>query len=458
MDGSLPRPTTRPSDLLLRSLRREHGFEPLRVTGTLPPTLAGTVLRVGPGSMDSLGVPVTHLFEAEGAVSAVRFRDGKAEGAIRMVDSEGRREEHVAGRPLHGFRAPYPTRVRSLLGGRTKNVANTSPLLFQGRAFALCEAFPPIEVDPISLETRGETDLGVIRGPFSAHPHRVASRRATYNFGLRYGRRTVLDLYELPDAGPPRHLGAVTLPRPVMLHDFVATDRHLVFFVSPMDVEILRAALAIAPFGKLFRYRPEHGTEILVVPIDAPAHVTRFEVPAFYQWHFANAFEGDDGIVVDFVRYTDASTFDRIGSDQPLGGTLVRTLVRAGERRLETLAELPGLLEFPSVDGRIAGAESRIVFGNSEAEGMRGIARIDLVTTEVRRFEDSDRRWYGEPVFVPSGPAEGEGHLVAMVLDADAGSTHAAVFDASRIEDGPVARCHFDEALPISFHGTFIPG
>lgn len=41
------------------------------------------------------------------------------------------------------------------------------------------------------LDTIGESSLGgVVRGSFSAHPHTVCARRATYNFGMEYGRRT----------------------------------------------------------------------------------------------------------------------------------------------------------------------------------------------------------------------------------------------------------------------------
>ena len=33
------------------------------------------------------------------------------------------------------------------------------------------------------------------------------------------------------DVGAPRQLGSVELPAPPMLHDFIATDTHLVFFI-----------------------------------------------------------------------------------------------------------------------------------------------------------------------------------------------------------------------------------
>ena len=298
MDGTLP--PARPSTFLMRSVSREHGFEPLRVEGTIPERLRGTLYRVGPGLVDSVGVPVTHLFEADGALTAIRIGDQGADGAIRVLESRGLRDEREAGRPLYGYRAPYLTRIASTFRGRTKNVANTAPMIWQDKLYSMVEAFRPTLLDKDSLSIVEETTLGgVVRGAFSAHPHRVASRKAQYNFGIRYGRTTKLDFYELPDVGDARRLTTLTLERAVMMHDFIATDRRLICFVSPMEVNIPRAVLQLAPFGKMFEYHADHGTEIIVVSIDDPTNVRRFRVPAFFQWHFANAFESGDGFEVE---------------------------------------------------------------------------------------------------------------------------------------------------------------
>jgi all-trans-8'-apo-beta-carotenal 15,15'-oxygenase len=61
----------------------------------------------------------------------------------------------------------------------------------------------------------------------------VPSRRAIYNFGLRYGRNTMLDIYELNDSDGGRKLAAVPLAQTTLIHDFVATQKHLVFFAPP---------------------------------------------------------------------------------------------------------------------------------------------------------------------------------------------------------------------------------
>ena len=241
-----------------RSLPREHGFEPLTVEGSLPAELHGTLYRNGPGLSSLYGRAYGHLFEGDGAITAVRFAHGGAYGACRVIEGAELRAERTAGRALYGFGRTWPRRMWNHVRGKsTKNTANTHVVSWQGRLFALMEQGRPTEIDPRDLSCRGETDLdGVIASLFSAHPHRVASRNAAYNFGLDFGRQTRLHLYELPDVGPARHLAAIELSGPPLLHDFIATDTHLVFFVSPVRVSVKHALLQLGGFVDLFRWQP----------------------------------------------------------------------------------------------------------------------------------------------------------------------------------------------------------
>lgn len=98
---------------LLRSLSRPHGFEPLRVEGTLPEDLRGTLYRAGPAIYERFGKEVKHPFEANGAITAVRFEGGRVLGASRIVESAGYREEGAAGRFLYNSSASWLDRMRA---------------------------------------------------------------------------------------------------------------------------------------------------------------------------------------------------------------------------------------------------------------------------------------------------------------------------------------------------------
>ena len=257
-----PTPSVPDTELLellwSKDLGRQHGFEPLPVEGTLPASLRGTLYRNGPALFGQFGKRYSHPFEGDGGTTAIRIEGGKATGASVVHATRGLVEERAAGKLLYGLSVPWARRIANTVRGRSKNTANTNVVSWQGRLFALMEAGVPTELDPQTLATIGPTDLGVVEGMFSAHPHRVAGRNASYNFGLEYGRKTKLHLYELPDAGSARHLGAIELLGPPMLHDFIATETHLVFFVSPVRVHVPRMLLSLGDFKQLFQWQPQH--------------------------------------------------------------------------------------------------------------------------------------------------------------------------------------------------------
>jgi all-trans-8'-apo-beta-carotenal 15,15'-oxygenase len=450
-----PAPTVSAEELVnlmwSKDLPREHGFEPLAVEGKLPAELAGTLYRNGPGQFGQHGKRYSHPFEGDGAVTAIRIANGKATGASQLHATEGLVKERAAGKLLYGLSAPWRRRFANNLRGRSKNQANTNVVAWQGRMFALMEAGKPTEIDPQTLATIGETDLGMIAGFFSAHPHRVASRKALYNFGLEYGRNTKLHVYELPDTGAARHLAAIPLPGPPMLHDFIATDTHLVFFVSPVRVNVPRMLLAMGSFDQLFGWKPELGTEVICVSIDRPDSIVRFTVDAFYQWHFANAFSRGRELVIDYVRYPDFRTFYQFGdqlqgkTDLDLDGHFHRATIDLISKTMRSEQLADRAAEFPTVRPGDEGREHTLAY--SVFDHLGAIGSIDAKGTIVsHELPDGERAT--EPLYV-------DGHLLSLCHTAD--RAYVAVYDAKRIPDGPVAKIWLDHHVPITFHGTFLP-
>lgn len=446
-------------------------FAPLEVEGRLPQDLRGVLVRNGPALSTALGLEYEHWFDGDGGLVAVRLDGTGAEGALRLVQTEGLRQEQSKARRIH---AGFGTRGASILRPpwRPKNAANTNVLSWQGRLLALWEAGLPHEVDPRTLESRGAVDLGgVVPSAFSAHPHRVEARGATYNFGLRYTwRGSVIDLFELPDVGAARCIGRVKLPGRPMLHDFIATERHLVFFVSPTDLDTADVLLRGRPFGRALRWRPELGTDVIVVPIDEPAAVVRFHVDPFYQWHFTNAYEAGDRIEIDFVRYDE---FELVGwRDDVSAGNMgnVGRHVRASldpSRAKMTMREWgDDSVEFARVAPRVGGGPHRYIYSAVASDAARrhgmlfdGIAKLDTERGALTRLTIGEGIYPAEPVFVPrpGHEAEDDGWLLSVAYDANRHRSQLLVLDARRLEDGPLARASFPSHVHFTFHGDFIP-
>lgn len=437
---------------------RPHGFEPLRVEGRIPDHLTGTLYRTGPGLFERFGKRYDHIFEADGAITAIRLAGGAASGASRIVNSTGLLEEESAGEPLYGSVAPWIRRFLNVHTGRRKNTANTNIVCWQSELLALMEAARPTRIDPRTLAFRGETDLGVVRGPLSAHPHRVPGRRACFTYGVRYGRKTSVELYMLPDDGAARHLGTLPLSLPPMLHDFMATERYLVFFVPPAAVNVPKVMLQIGSFANAWSWRPNRGTEIVLVPIDQPDEPIRFTVDAFFQWHFANGYERGAELLIDFLHYDDFSTFSAIGRAEEggvRGGTYRRAVIDPKARTLRMEALFDVQADFPRIHPVKDAAAHRYAWIVSEETPQR-LIRLDTASGrfEAHTFDAAERA--SEAVVVPTGSDELDAHALSLVYDDRTGASHLALFDARAPNDGPIARAWFDHHVPITFHGNWV--
>lgn len=455
-----------------QDLTREHGFEPLEVEGALPADLLGTVYYNGPSLFSSQGERYAHWFDGDGGVAAARFENGRALGAARVVASSGLLEERRAGRRLYGgYGTPQPGFLNRLRG-RIKNAANTSVMLWNRRLFALYEASMPTELAPEDLITLGETELGVIIQTFSAHPHEVPARNAWYGFGVRSGARPMIDLFELPHGGPARYLGTVPMPGQTLVHDFMVTARHFVILAPPVRLRQGRYLLGRGSLADNLVWEPARGTDVIVIPIDEPILARRFTVDPFFQWHFANAFEHHDALVVDLVRYPDFGSSDWLGelvhgrSDRSLGSSLVRAIIDPHTSRFAMEERWSRPCEFPQVAPVARGRDYAYCYvtahsARAEGRGLQDtIARVDMRTGAVREHWCGPGRYPSEPLFVPragGAGSEDDGYLLSLIYDAGTHTSHCAVLDARDIEAGPLARAHFDHHVPPRFHGAWMP-
>src|SRR5438552_9282859 len=213
-----------------RSLETEigDGVE-LEVEGTLPTELEGTLYRIGPARHDVYGERYRHWFDGDGMVHALQLSGGKAEYRNRFVATDKKREEDAAQRRLYpGFGTPPGGGpLGRMRRARGKSAANTNIVFHGGKLLALWEAGRPWRVDPDTLETIGEDDLGGALGPhnaISAHPKLDRSTGEMWNFGVDYGPLNRVSLYRTTADGETTRVARRPLPFGAMVHDFALTS------------------------------------------------------------------------------------------------------------------------------------------------------------------------------------------------------------------------------------------
>lgn len=452
-------------------LERTFAPRPAAVEGRLPEGLNGRVDFVGPGRFTLAGRRYRHWFDGDGAVLSVGFGGGRATACLQEVAARRLSEERQSGgQRLERYGTPAQRPLLGRLAAGVANAANTSMLHWQGRTFALFEAGRPTELDPETLATLGETDLGGVLGStFSAHPHRVPPHRTTYGFGQRVFGPPAVRLYALPDVGPARRLGNCPLPFTGMVHDFAVTERWMVLLLPPVRLRWSRILRESCSFRDALIWEPERGTEIVLLPL-GPGRPVRLQTEAFFFWHTLNAFDAPQGPVVDLVGYPDFGSEGWLGTlphavpEHPAAGTLQRLRVDVASRRVSRESLWDGAAEFPQLSPLRAAAPERFAYvttpGSAEAaRGMfDGVAKVDLRRGTSQRFALGPALYPSEPVFVPrpGGSGEDDGWILTLVYDGVSDLSHLEVLDARVPARPAIARVRLGARVPFAFHGRFL--
>jgi carotenoid cleavage dioxygenase len=435
--------TTRPPYLLgnYAPVTEELTACDLPVTGTIPPELTGWYLRNGPNPHEA---DTGHWFLGDGMVHGVRLENGKAKAyRNRWVRTK-----------------PGPNRDKHGNVDLAVGVANTHVVRHAGRAFALVESSYPYELDlrpGHELDTVGPYDFGGKLGTaMTAHPKTCPTTGELHFFGydvqspfLTYHRADVTG--ELVVSRP------IDVPGATMMHDFQLTENYVIFMDLPV---VFNLELATGPVNTMpYTWQPEYGARLGVLRCDDPYGEVRWlSIDPCYVFHTLNAHDDGQRIVLYVARYPHLNAPDLGAAPAMLWrwtvdlatGTVV-------EEQLDDQAT-----EFPRVDDRLAGRESRyghlITAGGDGADRPSSLLRYDLVTGDVDRHDFGPGRHAAEASFVPADDRPGgPGWLMTYVYDAATDTSDLVILDADALIQPPVATIHLPRRVPYGFHGNWLP-
>ena len=282
------------------------------ISGRAPEGLTGDLFRNGPAKFRRPGRSAGHWFDGDGLVRRFRVGGGQAELSARFVDTPKRRqEERLGAMVMPGFGTAADPRAE--IGTvDDANPANTSVHKVGDALWALWEAGSPTAMDPETLETRGfvtlRPDLRAM--PFLAHP-RIEPDGRIWNLGMSGARAIV---WRLDASGELEAAEVIDLPRASYVHDFTATDRHLVIVLQPWV-----HARQTFPLSQAFEWRPQDGTQVLVIDKADLSRRRVFELPAFGFFHLGDAWSDGEDIRFDVCAHPDMS-FAARGATEVLNG------------------------------------------------------------------------------------------------------------------------------------------
>ncbi|MFV0316826.1 MAG: carotenoid oxygenase family protein [Microthrixaceae bacterium] len=182
-------------------------------------------------------------------------------------------------------------------------------------------------------------------------------------------------------------------------------------------------------------------------------------------WHFGNAFDDGDDVVVDFSWWDGFS----LASDPNRQGAFVQARFSpgAGTASLTKLDDVKS--EFARIDDRLCGQRHRYVTVSTKSGSIDALlsgefdrlVRHDMQTGEAVSHDLG--LVFGEVVHaaragapVGAGDPELDGWYLTWASEPDASATYPVVWDAQEFPSAPIAKVRMPHRVPNGLHGNWL--
>ncbi|PSN71942.1 carotenoid oxygenase [Corynespora cassiicola Philippines] len=461
----------------------------LEVTGQVPEDLHGAFYRVQP---DHAFPPIFGEDEiplnGDGNICCFYFKDGHVDFKNRYVRTPKFLAERAARRALFGrYRNKYTDdpRVRDVL---TRTTANTHVIYHAEKIMALKEDAPPFEIDATTLETVGMIDYhGTFRCPtHTAHPKADAATGELVAFGYEAKGEASPDIcsFTVDKKGFVSEEVWFKAPWACMIHDFWLTDNYVVFPINPLKSSLEQMVKG----GEHFYWDENEDHQFLgVVPRRQakPEDVRWFKAFKGCFSHTINAYEEDGKIVLDASVWTDSvfpffpnSKGEKYFYDpSTVWAPVLRFRVDPnGDTEDKVHPEkvvAEGVYEFGRVDDRLIGkkydrywmltidtTKPPLSHNGAVQPGFNTLVCHNFATGKTQSYSHGDDVTFQEPCFVPrseNAPPE-DGYIVILADMYQEQRSHLLLFEAQKIDQGPIADIKLPFKLLDGLHGSWVDG
>ena len=456
----------------------EESYEITGITGQVPAWLRGFYYVNSPARFEREGRRYRNWLDGDGMVSSLHFSEAGVRYTSRFVQTRKLQEEEAAGAFLfRAFGTAFPgDRLRRNLLLEPPN--NLAAFRLGDILLALCEVALPIELDPVTLETRGEFDFhGKLNevSPFAAHAKFDPSNGNMVNFGVSFSpQQPVLNIYEFDRCGNQLRRSRYPVELPHANHDFGITSRHCVFLLSPFLLDFDRFLHDGVSVMDALCWEPERGSRIFVAPRDPKAE-TPFTVPAGssgHCLHWINGYEEGRLLTLDIIE-SEAPVYGEYQVLPDMYTTVspsrpVRYRIDLDARKLVERLPLDydRTPDFCSVDMNLVSRPYNDFWSlGISASGIRGRKFTDQLAHGswqgggVSDLYQAPRGEYlcGDPAYAGNPKDPGEGVVIVEHLKPLADEASFLLFDALDVKRGPIARLPLRHRRHPGVHASFCP-
>jgi carotenoid cleavage dioxygenase len=349
-----------------------------------------------------------------------------------------------------------------------------------GRLLVLKEDSQPMEIDPLTLETRGTFDFGgaLTSKTFTAHPKidPVSGEMVAFAYNTQGQASKDISLFYISRDGELVRTESFEAPYASMVHDFHLSQKYIAFTLYPMINDWDRVKRG-EPF---FHWDSTLPTVVAVIPrAEGVRGIRWYTYPGIgMSTHSFNSW--DDGSVLHMEQFFTGSGWlsqfpdirDPAAKElPPFAKRWSFDLASPSEQfAIEPIFEQIG--EMPMIDPRFLSLRANQYFfgtintalGPMLEWGPKGppftcIAHHDAVRRTTSFYYAGPNSAPEEPYIVPKSPTapEGDGWLLTVVGRRAENRTDLVILDSRDLAAGPVATIRLPCRIHEGFHGTWLP-
>ena len=469
-----------------RPTRFEAHIIDCEVDGAVPSEMDGSFYRTCLDRRYPPRFPNDVFYNSDGAIDMFRFRGGHVDFRTRYIRTPRYIAERKARRALFGLYRNRFTNDASVEGVHS-GTANTTPVLHGGKLYALKEDSLPVEIDPHTLKTYGETDFGgkMTSPTFTAHPKLdpETGEMIAFSYEAKGDVTDDLAVWFFDKAGNISRDVWFKSPVVSMMHDMAITDQHVILPTTGMVTDLARLKR-----GELhWAYDKTVPAHIAILPRDGEARDVRWFKGSPKQAmlvHTTHARTEGDKVILeapvasgnfnpDFPN-VDGSPYDPTGRTPTMRRWTFDLSSKDDTFREEIL--FGGLMatSFTRIDDRFTTRPFRYSYMmltdksfpfNEDCRGqlwgppINAWYRFDHHTGKINKFFPGPDYSMTEPQFVPrhADAPEGDGFLIGAGNNLNEGHTELLIVDAQNLEGGTLARVKLPFRLHMQVHGSWVP-
>ena len=458
--------------------RLECDVADAEVEGKLPADLVGAFYRVGPDAQYPL-MPRNIPFDGEGHVSMFRFEGGRVSFRSRYARTQRYKAQAAAHRALFPMYR-NPMMDDPSVKGLSRSTANTHIIFHKGLLLALKEDSPPVALNPLTLETVDDnyTFGGQLESrSFTAHPKidSETGNMVAFGYEAKGFATDDVNVFEYTPDGKRVWSAWIKVPYIGMLHDFAVTQKHVIFYVIPLAIDMDQMKSG----GIHWSWDRSKPTYFGVLRRGGDGKDLRwFKGPERSATHVMGAFDDGTRVIVDvemsafnpfpFMPFRDGTQWNPIQGASHITRLSVDLANKSVSGYQMDVLYPHHIGALPRQDDRYHTVPYRIGFlpcpdpdpADHSRRPSACYARFDHQTRATQLYRAEDGTTLAEACFAPrsKNAPEGSGYLMGVATRGkEGGRSDLVILDAEHLDQGPIATVKLPTRVVGQIHGLWVP-